>query len=126
MLIGGPARDGSTIAQVQSFLDQTGALWAEGKLVGKAAGSFTGAAMIHGGHESTILGMSTFAFHHGMVIVPPGYAVPESQTTRTGGGPYGPTHFAQDGSKTGLSEEEVAFAKAYGRHVHDVAAKLAA
>ncbi len=127
LLIGGPTRYGSTVAQLQNFLDQTGALWAEGKLVGKAAGFFTGAATIHGGHESTLLGMSTFAFHHGMVIVPAGYAIPESQSTRTGGGPYGPTHFApQDGSKPGLSDEEIAFAGAYGRHFHGVAAKLAA
>jgi NAD(P)H dehydrogenase (quinone) len=128
LIIGSPTRYGSATAQLQNFLDQTGPLWAEGKLVGKAAGFFTGAATIHGGHESTILSMSTFAYHQGMVIVPLGYGVTSKVgETKTGGSPYGPTLYApQDGSKDGLSDEEIEIAKAYAKHFNEIADKLAA
>lgn len=127
ILFGSPTRYGSAAAQLQNFLDQTGALWAEGKLVGKAAGFFTGASTLHGGHESTILSMSTFAYHQGMVIVPVGYGVAaEVGSTQTGGSPYGvTTHNPQEG-KDGLSDDEKAIAKAYTAHFHTIAEKLAA
>ena len=65
--------------------------------------------------------------HHGMVVVPLGHVADELQSTRTGGGPYGPTHFPPtDGSKTGLSDDEIAIGIAYGRQFAKVAAKLAA
>lgn len=124
LIFGSPTRYGSNVAQLQNFFDQTGPLWSEGKLVGKPAGFFTGAATMHGGHESTILSMSTFAYHQGMPIVPLGYGVaPEVQTTKGGGGPYGPT---QLGSGEGLTDDERAIALAYGAHFHRIAEKLAA
>ncbi len=124
IIFGSPTRYGSATSQLQAFLDTTGPHWQSGALLGKAAGFFTGAATIHGGHESTILTMSTFAFHHGMIIVPVGYALaPEVMSSRTGGGPYGPT---QLGNGEGLSDDERAIAHAYGRHFAQTAAKLAA
>ena len=127
LIIGSPTRFGNRAAQMSQFLDQTGPLWQTGALVGRPCGFFTGASTIHGGHESTILTMATFAFHHGMVIVPLGYVADELQSTRTGGGPYGPTHLSpNDGSKSGLSGDEIAIAVAYGTHFAQVAAKLAA
>jgi NAD(P)H dehydrogenase (quinone) len=127
LLIGSPTRYGSATAQLQNFLDQTGPLWAQGKLVGKPVGFFTGAATMHGGHESTILSMSTFAYHHGMLIVPLGYGVTsEVGSTRTGGGPYGPTIWAPQEGKDGMSDEEIAIAKAYAKHFVGITDKLAA
>jgi len=112
---------------MSQFLDQTGPPWQSGALVGRPCGFFTGASTIHGGHESTILTMSTFAIYHGMVIVPLGYVADELQATRTGGGPHGPTHLSPtDGSKTGLSDDEIAIGVAYGRHFAKIATKLAA
>jgi NAD(P)H dehydrogenase (quinone) len=128
LLIGSPTRYGSATAQLQNFLDQTGSLWQEGKLVGKPVGFFTGAATIHGGHESTILGMSTFAYHQGMVIVPVGYGIAEEVgATTTGGGPYGPSHYSpMGGDKDGLSDDEREIALQYAAHLNDIADKLAA
>jgi len=127
LIIGSPTRFGNRAAQMSQFLDQTGPLWQSGALVGRPCGFFSGASTIHGGHESTILTMSTFAMHHGMVIVPLGYLADELQSTRTGGGPYGPTHLSpSDGSKTGLSDDEIAIGVAYGRHFAQITAKLAA
>jgi NAD(P)H dehydrogenase (quinone) len=126
LIIGSPTRFGNRAAQMSQFLDQTGPLWQRGDLVGKPCGFFTGASTMHGGHETTILTMSTYAMHHGMVIVPLGYTADELQSTRTGGGPYGPTHLSPtDGSKTGLSDHEIAIARTYGERFAVVAAKLA-
>jgi NAD(P)H dehydrogenase (quinone) len=120
---GSPTRYGNMTAQLKNFMDQTGSLWAEGKLVGKAAGFFTGAQTMHGGHESTILAMSTFAYHHGMVIVPASYAITQVGSTRTGGGPYGPTELG--GKGVALSEEEATIAWEYGKRLADVSQLLA-
>jgi NAD(P)H dehydrogenase (quinone) len=127
LLLGSPTRYGSATAQLQNLFDQTGPLWQEGRLVGKPVGFFTGAATIHGGHESTILGMSTFAYHQGMVIVPTGYAIAEEVGgTRTGGGPYGPTHFSpMGGDKQGLDDDEREIALRYAAHFNAIADKLA-
>src|SRR5690554_5580614 len=86
IIFGSPTRYGSKTAQMQNLMDQTGPLWQAGKLVGKPAGFFTGASTLHAGHESTILSLSTFAYHHGMLIVPLGYGIAEEVgATRTGG-----------------------------------------
>jgi len=128
IIFGSPTRYGSNTAQLQNFWDQTGPLWQAGKLVGKPVGFFTGAATLHGGHESTILGMSTFAYHHGMVIVPVGYGLAEEVgSTRTGGAPYGPTHWSpMGGDKDGIDEDEREIALKYAAHFNEVADKLAA
>lgn len=127
LILGSPTRFGNRAAQLSQFLDQTGPLWASGALVDRPIGFLTGASTMHGGHESTVLTMSTFAFHHGMVIVPMGYTDEVLGTTRTGGGPYGPTHLSpSDDSKSGLSDDEIAIARAYGARFAKVTAKLSA
>lgn len=128
IILGSGTRFGNMNSQLGAFLDQCGPLWAEGKLVGKAAGFFTGASTMHGGHESTILSMSHFAYHQGMVIVPAGYAIAGNHTTRTGGSPYGPGYFAPQGdeSKPGLVDEELQIGADYGAHFDAIASKLAA
>lgn len=126
LLIGSPTRYGSATGQLQNFLDQTGPLWMEGELVGKPVGFFTGAATAHGGHESTVLGMSTFAYHHGMVIVPVGYGLAdEVGSTRTGGGPYGATHLTPMGDDSGLDDDEREIALKHAAQVNRIADRLA-
>jgi NAD(P)H dehydrogenase (quinone) len=67
--------------------------------------------------------MSTFAMHHGMVVVPLGYGVSDRVgKTESGGSPYGPSH-AGDGD---LTDDEREIALAYGAHLHTIADKLAA
>lgn len=127
IVFGSGTRYGSATSQLQNFLDQTGPLWMEGALIGKPAGFFTGASTIHGGFESTVLSMSTYAYHQGMVIVGAGYGFSEVNSTRTGGSPYGPSHLSPvDGSKQGLSDDEIAIARQYGTHFAKIADKLSA
>lgn len=123
LVIGSPTRFGSAAAQVQNLFDQAGPLWEQGTLSGMPVGFFTGASTTHGGHETTILSMATFAMHHGMVIVPAGYAVSDRVgATTTGGSPYGPSHRGD----ADLSDDEREIGLAFGAHLHAIAARLAA
>ena len=71
---GVPTRFGTFPAQMKSFLDATGALWATGALAGKFAGTFFSTASQHGGQESTAYTMLTYFAHHGINYVPLGFA----------------------------------------------------
>jgi len=128
IILGVPTRFGNMAAQMKNFLDQTGGLWAQGKLVGKVGSVFTSTATQHGGQESTILSTHIVLLHQGMVIVGLPYSF-QGQTTLTeitGGSPYGAsTIAASDGSRQ-PSENELAGARYQGRHVAGIAAKLAA
>ena len=126
IILGVPTRFGNMAAQMKNFLDQTGGLWATGKLVGKVGSVFTSTATQHGGQESTILSTHTVLLHHGMVIVGLPYAF-QGQTTMseiTGGSPYGAsTMAAGDGSRQ-PTDNELAGARYQGEHVAKIANKL--
>lgn len=125
IIFGTPTRFGNMAGQMRTFLDQTGGLWANGGLIGKAASVFTSTGT-GGGEEMTITSTWTTLAHHGMVIVPIGYATPElfdiSQVS--GGTPYGASTIAgADGSRQ-PDERELTIARFQGEHVAKTAAKL--
>lgn len=127
VIFGTPTRFGNMAAQMRNFLDQTGKLWIEGKLVGKVGSVFTSTGT-GGGNETTVSSFHTTLFHHGMVVVGLPYAAPEltdiSETR--GGSPLGAATIAgADGSRQ-PSEKELSLARFQGRHVAEIAAKLAA
>ena len=128
IILGVPTRFGNMPAQMKNFLDQTGGLWAKGKLVGKVGSVFTSTATQHGGQESTILATHTVLLHQGMVIVGLPYTF-QGQTKIdevTGGSPYGASTIAGGDGSRQPSENELAGARFQGRHVASIAAKLAA
>jgi NAD(P)H dehydrogenase (quinone) len=86
LAVGSPTRFGGPAAQLKSFLDTTGGLWARGKLANKVATSFTTASTAHGGLESTVLAINNIFYHWGAIVVPLGYADPHLMET---GNPYG-------------------------------------
>ena len=127
IIFGTPTRFGNMAAQMRNFLDQTGGLWFQNKLVGKVGSVFCSTASQHGGQETTITSFHITLLHHGMVIV----GLPYTFTGNTemgeisGGTPYGATTLAgADGSRM-PSENELAGARFQGRHVAEIAAKLA-
>lgn len=73
IIFGTPTRFGNMSGQMRTFLDQTGGLWASGALYGKLASVFSSTGT-GGGQEQTITSTWTTLAHHGMVIVPIGYA----------------------------------------------------
>lgn len=127
IIIGTPTRFGNMTAQMKSFLDQTGALWFNGKLIGKVGSVFTSSATQHGGQESTILSTHTVLLHHGMVIVglPYSWQGQMGVTEITGGSPYGSSTIAAGDGSRQPSENELAGARFQGRHVAEIAARLA-
>ena len=126
IIIGVPTRFGNMPAQMKNFLDQTGGLWFQGKLIGKVGSVFTSSATQHGGQESTILSTHTVLLHHGMVIVglPYSFQGQMDNSTITGGSPYGATTIANGDGSRQPSENELAGARFQGKHVATLAAKL--
>ncbi|MEQ0561098.1 NAD(P)H:quinone oxidoreductase [Amycolatopsis sp. NEAU-NG30] len=86
LAVGSPTRFGGPAAQLKSFLDSTGGLWAQGKLADKVATSFTTASTRHGGLESTLLAINNIFYHWGAIVVPLGYTDPHLMES---GNPYG-------------------------------------
>ncbi|MGO4704668.1 NAD(P)H:quinone oxidoreductase [Microvirga sp. 2MCAF38] len=128
ILIGTPTRFGNMTAQMKNFLDQTGALWANGSLVGKVGSVFTSSATQHGGQESTILTTVPVLLHLGFVVVGLPYAFQGQMGVSEvmGNSPYGAsTIAAADGSRQ-PSKVELEGARYQGKHVAQIATKLAA
>lgn len=127
IIFGTGTRFGNMTAQMRNFLDQTGALWGQGKLVGKVGSVFTSTASQHGGQETTITSFHTTLLHHGMIIVGMPYAIPQmtNMDAISGGTPYGAsTITGSDGSRM-PSEDELTIARYQGEHVAKITAKLA-
>jgi len=128
IILGCPTRYGSAPAQMRAFLDNTAGLWTSGALIGKVGSAFTSTASQHGGQETTLLTMSTFFFHMGMVIAGVPYSTQELVNLEeiSGGTPYGASTIAGPKGERQPTKNELAIARAQGKHVATIAAKLAA
>jgi NAD(P)H dehydrogenase (quinone) len=127
VIFGTPTRFGNMCGQMRQFLDATGQLWANGSLVGKVGSVFASSATQHGGQESTILSFHISLLHHGFVIAGLPYAFQGQMRIDeiTGGSPYGASTIAGgDGSRM-PSENELEAARFQGKHVAEIASKLA-
>ena len=127
IIVGTGTRFGRMSSQMANFLDQAGGLWAKGALNGKVGAAFTSTATQHGGQETTITSFHTTLLHHGMVIVGVPYACSGlvNMNEITGGTPYGATTLAgADGSRQ-PSANELDIARYQGKHVAEIASKLA-
>lgn len=127
IVLGSGTRYGSPTAQMRAFLDNTGPLWSSGALIGKVGSAFTSTASQHGGQETTLVNFHNFFFHMGMVISGVPYAAQEllNMTEITGGTPYGATTITGAKGERLPSENELAIARFQGKHVAQLAAKLA-
>lgn len=123
IIFGTPTRFGMMAAQMKNFLDQTGGLWAQGKLIGKVGGVFTSTATQHGGQEGTLLSFHTVMLHHGMLIAGLPYSF-QGQTSNeeiTGGTPYGASTIANGDGSRQPSANELEGARFQGRHIAEIA-----
>jgi NAD(P)H:quinone oxidoreductase type IV len=126
IIFGTPTRFGNMAAQMRNFLDQTGALWMSGALIGKVGSVFSSTASQHGGQETTITSFHTTLLHQGFIIVGAPYSEQKllNMTEISGGTPYGATTITgADGSRQ-PSENELAIARFQGRHVAEIAGAL--
>lgn len=127
IIFGFPTRFGSMPAQLKSFIDSTGGLWANGSLYQKPASAFisTGTG---GGKETTVYSLLSTLTHHGMLYVPLGYAAVFSEITDLsiiqGSSPWGAgTVAASDGSRQPTATD-LAIAKKQGTEFANVVAKI--
>ena len=126
IIFGTPTRYGNMTGQMRNFLDQTGALWQSGALVGKVGSVFTSSATQHGGQESTLLTFHPTLLHLGMIVV----GLPYSDQTQMGideikgGSPYGASTIAGAKGERHPSEQELGMARFQGRHVAGIAVRL--
>lgn len=125
LLLGSPTRFGNMAAPLKHFLDETGAEWASGTLVGKPAGVFTSTSTQHGGQESTLLSMALPLLHHGMLLVGLPFTEPALSATSGGGTPYGASHVSGVHGGRDVDPHEHALARTLGRRVASLALRLA-
>ena len=127
ILVGTPTRYGRIAGQMANFWDQTGGLWAKNALVGKVGSAFTSTGSQHGGQETTLMSVITNLLHHGMVIVGLPYTAKGQLRLDevSGGTRYGASTIAGGDGSREVSENELQLAREQGRHVAEIAAKLA-
>jgi NAD(P)H dehydrogenase (quinone) len=129
IIFGTPTRFGNMAAQMRNFLDQTGALWGRGALVGKVGSVFCSTASQHGGQETTITSFHSTLLHHGMIIVGLPYTFKDLTTMReiTGGTPYGASCVTGAGSELRMPTAlELDMCSYQGEHVARIAGRLVA
>ena len=129
IIFGTPTRFGNMAAQMRNFLDQTGALWGRGALVGKVGSVFTSTASQHGGQETTITSFHSTLLHHGMIVVGLPYTFKDLTTMReiTGGTPYGASCVTGAGSELRMPTAlELDMCRYQGEHVARIASRLVA
>ena len=126
IIVGAPTRYGRMPAQMASYWDTTGGLWAKGALIGKVGGAFTSTASQHGGQETTLFSIITNLLHHGMTIVGLDYGFQGQMGVDEvrGGSPYGATTIAGGDGARQPHEEELAGARYQGKRIAETAAKL--
>ncbi len=129
ILFGTPTRFGNMAGQMRNFLDQTGALWMRGALVGKIGSVFCCTASQHGGQETTLTSFHSTLLHHGMIIVGLPYTFKDLTTMRevTGGTPYGASSITGAGPEYRMpSALELEMCRFQGEHVAKITARLVA
>ena len=127
IIFGSGTRYGNVTAQLRNFMDQTGSLWMNGSLVGKVGSVFASSATQHGGQESTILTFIPTLLHLGMIVVGLPYAFQGQMGVKEvmGGSPYGASTITDGDGSRQPSAIELEGARFQGRHVAEIAAKLA-
>jgi NAD(P)H dehydrogenase (quinone) len=125
LALGSPTRFGNMAAPLKHFLDGTSLLWQRGTLAGKPACVFTSTGSMHGGQETTLVSMMLPLLHHGMLVMGLPYTFPELNATRTGGTPYGASHFSGVADDQPITEAERTLCIAQGKRLAEIAGRLA-
>jgi NAD(P)H dehydrogenase (quinone) len=121
VIFGTPTRFGSPAAQLRTFIDSLGGLWAEGKLADKVYAGYTSSNTAHGGHETTLLSLCISLIHWGGIIVPPGYTDP---CKFVDGNPYGASLVATHDNIHEFDEATANALDHLGRRVVSIADRL--
>ena len=126
LIMGSPTRFGNMAAPLKYFIDSTSNLWLTGKLINKPAGVFTATSSLHGGQETTLMSMAVPLIHHGMIFCGIPYTESSLLHTKTGGTPYGASHWAGNEGERTLSEHESTLCQAQGKRIATLSLALLA
>jgi len=123
---GTPTRYGNMSAQMKQFIDQTGKLWMEGKLIDKVATLFTSVSTLHGGHETTILTSIPPLLHHGMIVIGIPYSEQKLMNTEEvgGGSPYGASSVSGPMADKMPTSQDLAIAQTQGKRLAKITKKM--
>lgn len=126
IIFGTPTRFGNMAAQMRNFLDQTGGLFAAGKLAGKVGAVFTSSGQQHWGQETTITSFHSTLLHHGFIVlgVPPTTPGLHVLDEVSGGSPYGASTIAGANGSRQPTANELEIARAQGAYVAAVTTRL--
>ena len=124
LAVGSPTRFGNMASAMKYFWDGTSPEWLAGSLAGEPACVFTSTGSLHGGQESTLLSMMLPLLHHGVLLMGLPYTEPALSATRSGGTPYGVSHWAGNDGRQAISDEEKQLAIAQGRRLARLARQL--
>lgn len=125
IIFGTPTRFGNMSSQMRTFLDQTGGLWLQRKLVGKIGSVFTSTGS-GSGNETTITSFHTTLLHHGMLVsgVPYTVGALEDTSCPRGGSVLGAGYLCGGDGRRPISEPELAIAFGQGEHVARTARRM--
>ncbi|RJG00743.1 NAD(P)H:quinone oxidoreductase [Noviherbaspirillum sedimenti] len=124
LALGSPTRFGNMASAMKYFWDGTATQWLAGALAGKPACVFTSTSSLHGGQESTLLTMMLPLLHHGMMVLGLPYTHPELMSSKSGGTPYGASHWSGLNGDNGFTEDTRTLAIALGKRLAETACKL--
>ncbi|MBU0542199.1 MAG: NAD(P)H:quinone oxidoreductase [Gammaproteobacteria bacterium] len=124
LAMGSPTRFGNMAAPMKYFLDGTVGAWLAGDLINKPFCVFTSTGSLHGGQETTLTSMALPLIHHGMLWLGIPYSEQALNDTRTGGTPYGVTHWAGGQGQHPISEHEKTLARVQGARLAKAALAL--
>jgi len=124
ILLGSPTHMGGISAGMKTFIDsKLSTRWMQGGLPGKIGAVFTASSSDHGGHELSLIGLLSPMFALGMTIVTlPPMKVRENTSFGYSFGAGSSTGMGQGDKKPDANE--LAVAKALGKRVAEVAAKM--
>ncbi|GGG29645.1 NAD(P)H:quinone oxidoreductase type IV [Rhodococcoides trifolii] len=121
VIFGSPTRFGNTAGPFQNFMDSLGGYWAKGELANKAYAAFTSSQTLHGGQETTLIGLYTSIMHFGGILVPPGYT---DGLKFADGNPYGVSHVTGANNQDEIADATAAALEHLATRVVTIADKL--
>ena len=124
IILGSPTRFGNMAAPLKYFVDTLAQEWINHELIGKAAGVFCSTSSLHGGQEATLLTMMVPLMHLGTVIVSLPYKYHDVNHTKSGGTPYGATHWSDHNQAPNLTDEEIRLCHNYAEYFVEITTRL--
>ena len=123
IVLGSGVRMGGIASPMRVFFERTAPLWLQGRLIGKVGAAFASAGEgARGGGELALLSLLAFLAENGLLLVPMHNRLEGFRQAGCHWGPLARTNPSK-GAPPGPTEEQLAAARAHGRHVAECTAR---